>query len=657
MALATMQNNDLVAQFEAYSAWRSNLSGGLTDLRNWLGEQQLNDAQTDLRIQHMLDRLRDDKLYVAFVAEFSRGKSELINTIFFADYKQRLLPSSAGRTTMCPTELLHDADQPPCIQLLPIETRATHTTTSDYKRYTDEWKVLPLDIDSREAMAEAFKQVSLTKRVPAEEAARYGLYSPDDEFHRLTVDAEGQVEIPAWRHAVINFPHPLLQQGLVILDTPGLNAIGTEPELTLNLLPNAHAILFILAADTGVTKSDIEVWRDYIGNPQGRQKGRLVVLNKIDGLWDDLKQPAEIDADIAQQAAKCAELLGLASSQVFPVSAQKALVAKIQHDDALLAKSRIPELERALSEELIPSKREIVRDNTRSEAEDILAATHAILQSRLDAIREQADELNGLRDKNQEVILHMMEKVDREKEDFDKGLQRFQALRNVFTQQTQGLFTLLGLDAVKLEAAQTRAAMQGSLFTRNMREAMDAFFKVVNRRVALSTERVDEIKAMMDTLYQKFNEEHGISLAPPAPLSTLEYQKRVGKMEKIYHEHFSSTFNLMNTDKSTLINKFFETVADQVVRVFEAANRDVEKWLGALIAPMETQVREHQLQLRRRMESIKRIHKATGTLEDRVNELKQMEIAVQKQQREMEIIQRSLGNALALGQGRVANAA
>jgi hypothetical protein len=39
----------------------------------------------------------------------------------------------------------------------------------------------------------------------------------------------------------------------VILDTPGLNAIGTEPELTLNLIPNAHAVLFILAAETGVT--------------------------------------------------------------------------------------------------------------------------------------------------------------------------------------------------------------------------------------------------------------------------------------------------------------------------------------------------------------------------------------------------------------------
>ena len=39
------------------------------------------------------------------------------------------------------------------------------------------------------------------------------------------------------------------------------------------------------------------------------------------------------------------------------------------------------------------------------------------------------------------------------------------------------------------------------------------------------------------------------------------------------------------------------------------------------MAPMETQVREHQIQLKRRLESIKRIHQATDTLEDRIAEL------------------------------------
>ena len=49
------------------------------------------------------------------------------------------------------------------------------------------------------------------------------------------------------------------------------------------------------------------------------------------------------------------------------------------------------------------------------------------------------------------------------------------------------------------------------------------------------------------------------------------------------------------------------------------------------MAPMETQVREHQIQLRRRLESIKRIHQATETLEERINELLQMESHLESQ--------------------------
>ena len=77
--------------------------------------------------------------------------------------------------------------------------------------------------------------------------------------------------MPAWRHALINYPHPLLKRGLVVLDTPGLNAIGAEPELTLGLLPSAHATVFILGADTGVTKSDLAIWRDHLGGQRARR--------------------------------------------------------------------------------------------------------------------------------------------------------------------------------------------------------------------------------------------------------------------------------------------------------------------------------------------------------------------------------------------------
>ncbi|MEW5943030.1 MAG: dynamin family protein [Pseudomonadota bacterium] len=620
-----MTNKNLVAQFEAYSAWRGSLSQSIGEYRKWLNEQELNDAQTDLRIQHLLDRLRDDKLNVAFVAEFSRGKSELINAIFFAGYGLRLLPSSAGRTTMCPTELMYEEGHEPCIQLLPIETRATDTTTTEYKRYPDEWKVFPLDVGSAEGMIGAFQQVSQTKRVSVEEAKRYGLYDEDDEDSALNLQPDGTVEIPCWRHAIINFPHPLLKEGLVILDTPGLNAIGTEPELTFNMLPNAHAILFMLAADTGVTKTDIEVWRNHIGNPHGRQKGRLVVLNKIDGLWDELKSEDEIQQEIDSQIKISAELLGVKQGQVFPVSAQKGLLAKINHDDALLAKSRLPELEKALSDELIPSKQEIVRDNTQSELEDLMGATHSILDTRLSSVREQLDELTGLRGKNEDVIEHMMSKVKQDKENFEKGLQRFQALRSVFSQQTNVLFTYLGMDALRVEVRNTRDAMIGSKFSKGIREAMNKFFKDATANINKSGQQVEEIKAMMESMYKKFSEEHGLSQSSPPPFSTLKYLKELAKLEKAYNDHFNTALTMLTNEKFTLTTKFFETIASRVIHVFEIANRDAENWLKAVMAPMETQVREHQLQLRRRLESIKRIHKATDTLEDRIAELEHME--------------------------------
>ncbi|HET7776161.1 MAG TPA: GTPase, partial [Azospira sp.] len=162
--------NSLAQNFAAYSQWRSSLSECIEHFRTWLADNELGDAQSDLRLTQLLDRLREDRLNVAFVAEFSRGKSELINAIFFADYGNRMLPSSAGRTTMCPTELLFDADKPSCIELLPIQTRASNAGISEYKRFPNEWETVALNVDSPEAMQETLRHVSEVVRVEKETA-------------------------------------------------------------------------------------------------------------------------------------------------------------------------------------------------------------------------------------------------------------------------------------------------------------------------------------------------------------------------------------------------------------------------------------------------------------------------------------------------------
>jgi hypothetical protein len=506
-------------------------------------------------------------------------------------------------------------------------------------------------------MVNAFKEVSSTKQVTLEEAEKYGLFDPNSSDDAMSINKDGSIDIPCWRYAVINFPHPLLEQGLVILDTPGLNAIGTEPELTLNMLPNAHAVLFILAADTGVTKSEIDVWRQYISGNRWKQKGRMAVLNKIDGLWDELKTEKEIEKEIAKQVKTTGELLGLDPEHIFPTSAQKGLLAKVNGDDALLTQSRLPILEKALSDELIPSKKEIVRDNTRNEIEDLIKNSNLILDSRVSGVVEQLEELRGLRGKNEDVVEHMMNKVKVDKENFEKGLQRFQALRSVFSQQTNKLFTLLGMEALKLKVHTTRETMVSASFTKTIREAMDGFFEELKGRLVSSDAQIDEIKKMMDVMYDKFSKEHGLRKSEPPAFSTLRYQKELAKLERAYKEQFNTTLNMIANEKMTLTTKFFETLASRVIHVYEVANRDVENWLKAVIAPMESQVREHQLQLRRRLESIKRIYKATDTLEDRILELENIEKSIRAQMVDLQVLRQHMSNALTFESEAVAKAA
>src|SRR6185312_2944772 len=607
-------SRDLAARFEAYADWRRRLSAGVSALFEWLSQQDLADAQVEAKVQHILERLQQDKLVVAFVAEFSRGKSELINAIFFADFGQRLLPSSAGRTTMCPTELLYDPSRPPTIRLLPIETRLNDATVTEFKNYADEWVTFPLDLGAADRMAEALARVSQVKRVPIALARKYGLFSERDEdiLSALERGDEGSVDIPCWRHAIINFPHPLLQQGLVILDTPGLNAIGTEPELTLNLLPNAHAVLFILAADAGVTKTDIEVWSKHIvGDSPASREGRLVILNKIDGLWDELRTAQEIEAEIARQVRTSAQLLMLPPAQVFPVSAQKALLAKVNGDDVLLARSRLPQLETALSRELIPAKRRIVGSATQAEIRALVAGTRTILDSRIAGIREQLGELQNLRGKNQDVVEHMMERIQQEKNLFERGMQRYTALRTVFTQQTNSLYESIGLESLRATAAETRERIEKSPFTKGVRSALGDFCAKIYGSLDTSARQTAETHEMMQAMYQRFAKEHGIEPFTPPPFSMLKYQKEVERLERAYNVHFNTLWNMVSKAKFTLMKRFFETIAIRVKHVFDIANRDLESWLKAVMAPLETQVREHHLQLRRRLESVKRIHRAS----------------------------------------------
>src|SRR5512139_266098 len=95
MRIDRMAQDQFSLRMRAYDAWKVDVLQTLEDFQRWLDTRELNESENDLRIYETLEALRKDRLTLAFVAEFSRGKTELINAIFFASYGRRLLPSEA----------------------------------------------------------------------------------------------------------------------------------------------------------------------------------------------------------------------------------------------------------------------------------------------------------------------------------------------------------------------------------------------------------------------------------------------------------------------------------------------------------------------------------------------------------------------------------
>ena len=637
---------ELAGSFEQYGAWRDALAEAIAQFRRWLQDNKLLDAEASRRIGVALDRLAEDKLVVAVVAEFSRGKSELINAIFFADCGRRILPTSAGRTTMCPTELIYDDSLPPCIRALPIETRARSGSTSEFRRSGADWQTFAVDDASADGMLQAFRLVSETIRVPAEEAKTYGLFDPDDPDQQAGVEADGTVEISRWRHAVINFPHPLLKQGLVVLDTPGLNAIGAEPELTLSLVPSAHAVLFVLAADTGLTKSDLDMWR-LVVRDSGATEHHIAVLNKIDGLWDGLKTTAEIDAEVQRQAVLVGQRLGLDRSRIFAVSAQKGLVAKLQHDEELLAASRLPELEGALVNMLVPAKRNIVRSQSLSMIERVGEEVRQTLAVRERGLVEQLYEMRSLQGKNQGSIERMLQRAQREAADFEKVARKVVATRFVLNKIAAQALEPLKRDALREAAGAARERMHKAWLPTAFAPIVGEYFDGLRAAIRRTNARIAEMEKMMVGVQGSFAQELGWSLAAPMTFSIDSYLAEIDRLQEAAKQQFG-TFDVLTRGKWGLIERFLESVVAKSRDIFVAAERDVEAWIGSLLPPLEAQVREQRAALIRRAESVQKIRDAQESLDGRIGELGD---ALRTVQEKIEALRLQLERARATARG------
>lgn len=617
LAQHPLMTSTFASHFDALSGWRSALGKRLGELSRYLAEHDLADGPINESLSSLGQRLAGEKLIVAFVAEFSRGKSELINAIFFADAGKRVLPATPGRTTMCPVELAYDPDEPPTLALLPIMTRLEGLSLGELRAQPRAWTRVELNVKSPDELSQALKEVTRTRWVSRDEARTLGFWDDERPDENPPLDDQDRVEVPEWRHALINYPHPLLRQGLVVLDTPGLNAIGAEPELTLSLLPSAHATVFILGADTGVTKSDLAIWRDHLDT---HQLARFVVLNKIDALIDPLASAEQVAAQIESQRQVTARTLNVPAERVFPLSARQALAARLGGDAQGLAQSRLIALEEALSAQLLPQRRQVMHTLVTDAVDEVQAHVSRRVGDARRQLAEQMLELRGIRGKSSAKVRLMIKRVEEETAEFEQCTAKLQALRVVHSRMLKDALVGLSSDRLREEVGQMQAEMTASLLNLGAKKAFVGLCARLRGLFDSAQARGNEIRDMLGASFTKLNSDFGFGLSLPKGPDMERFSRELTLIERNYVQYLGLT-QALRLSQPKFMEQFRRMLVSKLRVVFENASGEIELWSKGASAQVDSQLRERRRGFRRRREALERIQAAAGDLEQRIGEL------------------------------------
>ena len=619
--------SSLSTKISEYSEWRESLTAAINEYIDWLAKSEALDPIQELRLYDIKETLRKDQLVLAFLAEFSRGKTETINALFFSDFNQRLLPSAPGRTTMCPTEIFWDSRDEPCIKLLPIETRQTDDTLTYRKTTPDIWHKIRLDVSSPDAMKEALKALVQNREVDLNTAKSLGFWNEEDPAMRRSLAEKGTIEIPVWRHAQINYPHPLLKNGLVVIDTPGLNTMGAEPELTISIIPNAQAVLFLTATDTGITKSDMQIWTEYV---QKRAAHKLVVLNKIDILWDGLETEEEVDALISKQIKNTARELGLDARNIFAMSAQKALLAKIRKDPALLKRSGIGQLEDALASQLIESKHEVLGRAVVTECSNMIRSSRKVAQMRVNTLKSQLSELKEIQSQNREASKAILANVVAERKRYEASVLTFNQGSEKIKRLSDKLLRHLSLGYLDTTLEQTKHDMGDSWTTIGLNKGIRTLTKLAINLAEDIKQEGHTIKKHADDLYHLFWSKHNFEKTEAIALDMTSFISNMQALEKITNDFCTDPINVM-TEKRFLIRKFYLGLGAQIQANFEQMHIDCNRWLNIVIGELKTQISSHKKSLDSRAESLMEAHSNADKLVKNLESTdKELEKLIQK---------------------------
>ncbi len=317
------QSSSPDAILDRHARLRGELARSILDLRERALGLSFEDAAALLL--RAANRLRAHCFEILVIGEFSRGKSAFINALL----GQKLLPSGLRPTT----------------PVITVIQRGVPGTSTIYLRN------------------------GKTIRPGAEELL---------ELLNGRAPNAAQVE-----RVEIGSDHPLLEHGVRIVDTPGVNDLNSlREDVTLSYLPKADAAIFLIDAKAPLTATEKRFLEGQVFKHHIDQV--FFVINKA----DQLRPPYNAD-DLQLIVRRVEDLVGsrIAETRVFALAAKPALEASLVSDVAGREASRLPLLEKELGRFLAHDRGATVVRRASQECSDALSSLQVAVELEIESLQ------------------------------------------------------------------------------------------------------------------------------------------------------------------------------------------------------------------------------------------------------------------------------
>lgn len=266
------------------------------------------------KLNNTIEILGKDNITISVVAAFSAGKSSFINALIFGD---EVLHSSVGETTL---------------KLYKIQ-------------YGEQLKIVYKERNGKEIVKVLNSLDDLKK-----------------EIKNLNSDELDSGSKKYDKFINIFLPEQLLKQGLILIDTPGLNSIREEfvKSYVEDALLESDAVIFITNIDQGANKQDEVIWKEYFKHIQPDSK-KWILLNKLDSILtnemlDEKEKRIEVEKSLKSFSITINGDDNYKKYKVYPISARFALIGKKKGDKQKLESSNLLNFENDLFKSLTENR-------------------------------------------------------------------------------------------------------------------------------------------------------------------------------------------------------------------------------------------------------------------------------------------------------------